>query len=78
MTEASIDANGLRHVYLSLGEALGDGAWSVRVYYKPLVDWIWIGCVLMALGGLLAISDRRYRLKRRAARKQRRAEGASA
>ncbi len=78
MTEAAIDANGLRHVYLSLGEALGDGAWSVRVYYKPFVDWIWIGCVLMALGGLLAISDRRYRLKRRAVRKQRTAEGAGA
>ena len=65
MTEAAIDANGLRHVYVALGEPLGDGAWSVRVYYKPFVDWIWIGCILMALGGLLAISDRRYRLKRR-------------
>ncbi|AWB33994.1 heme lyase CcmF/NrfE family subunit [Orrella marina] len=65
MTEAAIDANGLRHVYAALGEPLGDGAWSVRVYYKPFVDWIWVGCILMALGGLLAISDRRYRLKRR-------------
>ena len=65
MTEAAIDANGLRHVYAALGEPLGDGAWSVRVYYKPFVDWIWAGCILMALGGLLAISDRRYRLKRR-------------
>ena len=65
MTEAAIDANGLRHVYVALGEPLTDGAWSVRVYYKPFVDWIWIGCILMALGGLLAISDRRYRLKRR-------------
>ncbi|HBT32824.1 MAG TPA: c-type cytochrome biogenesis protein CcmF, partial [Pusillimonas sp.] len=65
MTEAAIDANGLRHVYVALGEPLADGAWSVRVYYKPFVDWIWIGCILMALGGLLAISDRRYRLKRR-------------
>ncbi|QAA95551.1 MULTISPECIES: heme lyase CcmF/NrfE family subunit [Alcaligenaceae] len=65
MTEAAIDANGLRHVYVSLGEPLGGGSWSVRVYFKPFVDWIWIGCILMALGGLLAISDRRYRLKRR-------------
>ena len=65
MTEAAIDANGLRHVYVSLGEPLDDGAWSVRIYYKPFVDWIWIGCILMALGGLLAISDRRYRLQRR-------------
>lgn len=65
MTEAAIDANGLRHVYAALGESLGDGVWSVRVYYKPFVDWIWAGCILMALGGWLAISDRRYRLKRR-------------
>ncbi len=65
ITEAAIDANGLRHVYVSLGEPLGNNAWSVRIYYKPFVDWIWIGCILMALGGLLAISDRRYRLKRR-------------
>lgn len=65
ITEAAIDANGLRHVYVSLGEPLGDGAWSIRVYFKPLVDWIWLGCILMALGGLLAISDRRYRLKHR-------------
>ncbi len=68
MTEAAIDANGLRHVYVSLGEPLPDGAWSVRVYYKPFVDWVWGGCLLMALGGLLAISDRRYRLKLRARR----------
>ncbi|WP_237174072.1 heme lyase CcmF/NrfE family subunit [Paracandidimonas lactea] len=68
MTEAAIDANGLRHVYVALGEPLADGAWSIRVYYKPFVDWIWGGCILMALGGLLAISDRRYRLKKRARR----------
>ena len=65
MTEAAIDANGLRHIYVALGEQLGERAWSIRVYYKPFVDWIWGGCILMALGGLLAISDRRYRLKRR-------------
>ncbi|MFT0546278.1 heme lyase CcmF/NrfE family subunit [Allopusillimonas ginsengisoli] len=65
MTEAAIDANGLRHVYVALGEPLADSAWSIRVYYKPFVDWIWGGCILMALGGLLAISDRRYRLKRK-------------
>lgn len=63
MTEAAIDANALRHLYVSLGEPLADGAWSVRVYYKPFVNWIWGGCVLMALGGILAVSDRRYRLK---------------
>jgi cytochrome c-type biogenesis protein CcmF len=67
MTEAAIDAGLTRDVYVSLGEALdGDkenGAWAVRVYYKPFVDWIWGGCLLMALGGLLAAGDRRYRLK---------------
>lgn len=65
MTETAIDANGLRHLYVSLGEPLGNGAWSVRIYYKPFVDWIWGGCLLMAMGGLLAVSDRRYRLKLR-------------
>src|SRR3546814_20162580 len=49
MTEAAIDANGLRHVYVALGEPLADDAWSIRVYYKPFVDWIWAGCILMAL-----------------------------
>ena len=63
MTEAAIDAGLLRDVYVSLGEPLEGGAWSVRVYYKPFVDWIWGGCLLMALGGLLAASDRRYRIR---------------
>jgi cytochrome c-type biogenesis protein CcmF len=61
MTEAAIDAGLLRDVYVSLGEPIDERAWSVRVYYKPFVDWIWGGCLLMALGGLLALSDRRYR-----------------
>ncbi len=77
MTEAAIDANGLRHVYVALGEPLDEEAWGVRIYYKPFVDWIWIGSILMALGGLLAISDRRYRLKRRERRKVLVAEGAT-
>jgi cytochrome c-type biogenesis protein CcmF len=64
MTNASIDAGFTRDVYVSLGEPLDDGrAWAVRVYFKPFVDWIWGGCVLMALGGVLAMSDRRYRLR---------------
>ena len=66
MTEAAIDTGFLRDVYVSLGEPIlrdkPDGAWVVRVYLKPFVDWIWGGCVLMALGGLLAMSDRRYRV----------------
>lgn len=78
MTEVAIDANGLRHLYVALGEPLADGAWSVRVHYKPFIDWIWIGCILMALGGLLAISDRRYRLKRREKRTAVIAQGAKA
>ncbi|MGE5491457.1 MAG: heme lyase CcmF/NrfE family subunit, partial [Actinomycetota bacterium] len=69
MTEASIDAGLLRDVYVSLGEPIDrdkpEGAWAVRVYYKPFVDWIWGGCILMALGGLCALLDRRYRVKAR-------------
>ncbi|HAT39675.1 heme lyase CcmF/NrfE family subunit [Polynucleobacter necessarius] len=63
MTEAAIDAGLTRDIYVSLGEELGDQSWAVRVYYKPFVDWIWGGCLLMALGGILAMSDKRYRLK---------------
>ena len=69
MTEAAIDTGLLRDVYVSLGEPIDkarpDAAWAVRVYHKPFVDWIWGGCVLMGLGGLLAMSDRRYRIKAR-------------
>jgi cytochrome c-type biogenesis protein CcmF len=67
MTEASIETGFLRDLYVSLGEPIPDseGAWAVRVYIKPFVDWIWAGCVLMALGGILAISDRRYRIHTR-------------
>ncbi|HSH91197.1 MAG TPA: heme lyase CcmF/NrfE family subunit [Ramlibacter sp.] len=63
MTEAAIDAGFTRDVYVSLGEPLEGQAWAVRVYYKPFVNWIWGGCLLMALGGLLAVGDRRYRLR---------------
>ena len=70
MTEAAIDAGFLRDVYVSLGEPIDrdkpEGEWAVRVYYKPFVDWIWGGCLMMALGGLLAALDRRYRVKSRA------------
>jgi cytochrome c-type biogenesis protein CcmF len=61
MTEAAIDTGLTRDLYVSLGEPLDGGAWLVRVQYKPFVDWIWGGCLIMALGGLLAASDRRYR-----------------
>ena len=63
MTEASIQTGFLGDRYVSLGEPVGsDGAWGVRIYSKPFVDWIWGGCLLMALGGFLAVADRRYRL----------------
>ncbi|HFQ91822.1 MAG TPA: c-type cytochrome biogenesis protein CcmF, partial [Chromatiales bacterium] len=62
MTEAAIDTGLFRDLYVSLGEPVSGGAWSVRIYYKPFVNWIWGGCVFMALGGLLAASDRRYRI----------------
>ena len=61
MTEASIDDGLFRDLYAAMGEHLGDGAWSMRLYYKPMIRWIWLGCMLMGLGGLLAVSDRRYR-----------------
>jgi len=63
MTEAAIDAGFTRDIYVSLGEPLDNHAWAVRVYYKPFVDWIWGGCLLMALGGLFAVMDKRYRLR---------------
>jgi cytochrome c-type biogenesis protein CcmF len=67
MTEAAIDPGFTRDLYVSLGEPVDNGAWVVRVYYKPFVDWIWGGCMIMAMGGALALSDRRYRLARRKA-----------
>ncbi|MBL0093927.1 MAG: heme lyase CcmF/NrfE family subunit [Piscinibacter sp.] len=65
MTEADIDTGFTRDLYVSLGEPIegSKGAWIVRVYFKPFVNWIWGGCLLMALGGLLAATDRRYRAK---------------
>jgi cytochrome c-type biogenesis protein CcmF len=63
MTEAAIDRSLTRDLYVSLGEPVDGGAWIVRVYVKPFVAWIWVGCLLMALGGALAASDRRYRAK---------------
>jgi len=65
MTEAGISPSVIHDLYASLGEPLDGGAWSVRIYHKPMVEWVWFGCLMMAFGGLLAISDRRYRLKGR-------------
>ncbi len=69
MTIAAIDTRFLGDIYVSLGEPVSAagaddiaGPWSVRIYLKPFIDWIWMGAFLMALGGFLAVSDRRYRL----------------
>jgi len=62
MTEAAIDAGLTRDLYFALGERLGsDGAWSMRIYHKPFVRWIWLGAIFMGLGGIVAVMDRRYR-----------------
>ena len=63
MTEAAISAGLTRDLYVSMGEEVEGGAWIVRVYVKPFIDWIWGGCLLMALGGFMAVTDRRYRRK---------------
>ncbi|HMC16172.1 MAG TPA: heme lyase CcmF/NrfE family subunit [Albitalea sp.] len=63
MTEAAIERSVARDIYVSLGEPVAGGAWIVRVYVKPFVDWIWSGCLLMAIGGALAATDRRYRAR---------------
>ncbi|CAN4268035.1 CcmF Cytochrome c biogenesis factor [Methylophilaceae bacterium] len=62
MSEAGISPHLIHDLYASLGEPLDGGAWSVRIYHKPMVEWIWFGCLMMAFGGLLAMSDKRYRL----------------
>ena len=67
-TEAAIDYNLLRDVYVVIGDEQANGGWVVRTYVKPLTNWIWIGCALMALGGVLSLSDRRYRVAAGAAK----------
>ena len=64
MTEAGIDANLGRDWFVALGEPLGAGAWSVRIQYKPMLRWVWLGAAIMAFGGLIAIGDPRYRRRR--------------
>ena len=67
MTEAAIHTRISGDMYVSLGEPLGANSWTLRVYIKPFVDWIWGGCLLMAIGGGVAASDRRYRVRAKAA-----------
>jgi cytochrome c-type biogenesis protein CcmF len=69
-TETAIDRSVWRDLYLSLGDEVEGGAWTVRVYHKPLVNWIWGGALLMAIGGAFAVTDRRYALAARKSTEQ--------
>ncbi|MFD3191392.1 heme lyase CcmF/NrfE family subunit [Sedimentitalea sp. HM32M-2] len=69
-TEAAIDYRFLRDVYVVIGDRQDDGGWTMRTYVKPLTNWIWGGCLLMALGGALSLSDRRFRVAAGARRTQ--------
>ncbi|MEO0959419.1 MAG: cytochrome c-type biogenesis CcmF C-terminal domain-containing protein [Pseudomonadota bacterium] len=81
-TEAAIDSSLLRDIYIVLGDKQVSGdAWTVRAYAKPLAVWIWLGCVVMSIGGLVSLTDRRYRVgavSKRAASGRRPAAGAPA
>jgi len=77
MTEAAIDRSLLRDVYLSMGEPLSRNAWAIRAHVKPMVNWIWLGVVMMAAGGFLAASDRRYRRSAREAQSRAAASAAA-
>ena len=67
MTEAAIDGGLFRDLYVAIGEPLENNQWAVRVYYKPFVRWLWLGALVMAFGGIVAMSDRRYRLQKSSA-----------
>ena len=64
MTEAALKVNLWRDLYVSMGDALGDGSWGMRLQVKPYMRWVWLGAIFMSLGGLLAILDKRYRTRR--------------
>jgi cytochrome c-type biogenesis protein CcmF len=64
MTEAGIEVDWNRDLFVAMGEDLGDGAWSLRLQYKPMVRFIWFGALVMSIGGLIAITDRRYRTRK--------------
>jgi cytochrome c-type biogenesis protein CcmF len=63
MTEAAIDAGLFRDLYVSMGEPLADGAWAMRLQVKAYMRWVWLGAIFMSIGGLLAILDKRYRIR---------------
>jgi cytochrome c-type biogenesis protein CcmF len=62
-SQAAISVNWSRDLFVAMGDSLGAGAWSMRIQYKPLVRYIWLGALIMAAGGIIAASDRRYRLR---------------
>ena len=62
-SQAAISVNWARDLFVAMGNPLGEDAWSMRIQYKPLVRYIWLGALVMALGGLMAATDRRYRVK---------------
>ncbi|MNT34038.1 Cytochrome c-type biogenesis protein CcmF [compost metagenome] len=66
LSQADIDSGFTRDLFVALGDPVGDSAWTVRIQVKPFMTWIWTGCILMALGGLLAAGDGRYRRAREA------------
>jgi len=79
MTEAAVHPNIFRDIYVAMGEQLDDqGAWTVRLFYKPFINWLWFGALFMVAGGFMAASDKRYRiaLKRRDVPKHLAAQGA--
>ena len=78
MTEADIDAGLFRDVFVAIGERISDDAWAIRLQYKPLVRWLWLGSLVMAIGGFLAIADKRYRIRVKAEEKQKARAGSTA
>jgi cytochrome c-type biogenesis protein CcmF len=62
-SKAAISVNWARDLFVAMGDPLGESAWSMRIQYKPLVRYIWLGALVMAIGGLVAATDRRYRVK---------------
>jgi cytochrome c-type biogenesis protein CcmF len=66
MTEAAIDAGLFRDLYIAMGEPIGEaGDWAIRLHYKPMVRWMWLGAIFMAIGGFMTVADRRYRRQRK-------------
>jgi len=80
MTEAAIDAGFTRDLFIALGEEIGeDNSWAIRMYYKPYIRWIWLGAIIMSIGGLLSATDKRYRqMARREMEAARNAVGSAA